>query len=191
MTENQNIKDLAEAIKNRLDKPVALIGMMGSGKSHIGALLARALGLEFVDSDRKIEEAAGCSIAEIFERDGEQRFRDAEKRIIADLLETGPIVLATGGGAIVNESTADAIWSRAISIWIDADIDALLERVMHKKNRPLLAQGDPRDIIEELLEKRRPIYAKADITVRSDAGAIADVVDGSVKSLHEFLCEEE
>ncbi len=188
---SKDLEAMAKAVKDRLDRPVVLVGMMGCGKSHAGYLLAKALELKFVDSDKKIEEAAGCSVQEVFARDGEEKFRTSEKRIIAELLGFGVVVMATGGGAIMNADTAAFIKDKAVSIWIDAPVDELLERIEHKGDRPLLAKGDPGQILEDLLVQRRPAYETADITVSGGGLSVAELVDSMVDALHQFLCGDE
>ena len=151
-------------------KTIALVGLMGAGKSSIGRRLAQALGLPFMDADTEIEAAAGSSIEEIFARDGEAAFRKGERRVIARLLDGPPQILATGGGAFMDPSTRALIRERAISVWLRADLETLLVRVGRRNNRPLLKNGDPRAVLNRLIEERYPVYAEADITV--------DTVDG-------------
>jgi shikimate kinase len=154
----------------RLDRPVVLIGMMGVGKSSVGKMLASQLRLNFIDTDDEIETAAGMTISEIFERFGEDYFRDGERRVIARLIDGGPKIIATGGGAFVNEQTRELIKARCHSVWIDADIDILVARVSRRSHRPLLVGKDPKTVLSDLLEKRGDIYAMADFRVSSDAG---------------------
>lgn len=165
------------------DRSIVLIGMMGVGKSTIGRLLAARLGLPFVDSDEEIERAAGMPISEIFERFGEAGFRDGERRVIARLIGEGPKVIATGGGAFVNDETRALIKERCRSIWIDAEIDVLVERVSRRNHRPLLVGRDPRAVLNELAAKRNPLYRQADIHVRSDAGPHARTVNLIMEAL--------
>ncbi len=168
-------------------KPIVLVGLMGAGKTSIGRLLAKRLELEFIDADREIEQAAQCSIEQIFERHGEAEFRDGEQRVIARLL-TGPVhVLATGGGAFMRKQTRDVIRGRGISVWLRADIDLLLRRVSRRKNRPLLKNKNPRQTLEKLMEERYPIYAEADIVVDSGDLPPATIVDTVIESLEAFL----
>lgn len=149
-------------------KNIVLVGLMGAGKSRVGRELADILGMRFSDADREIEASAGASVAEIFDRYGEQAFRDGERRVILRLLqETTPLVLATGGGAFMNEDIRKAIAQTALSVWLKADIELLLERTSRTDHRPLLKQGNPRDILERLMEQRYPVYATADITIES------------------------
>lgn len=172
--------------KLNLQKPVVLVGMMGCGKSHAGKHLAEALGIRFVDSDKEIEAAAGCTVQEIFKRDGEAKFREVERKTIAAILDGGPVVLATGGGALMNTETAQAVARKGISIWLNTGIDVLLERVAGKGGRPLLEGGDPRKVLEELLARRKPLYEKADIVVNGGA-PVAQIVDSMIGALHDFM----
>src|SRR5580658_10761342 len=159
----------AAAILARLGRrSIVLIGMMGVGKSSIGRRLGVRLGVPFVDADGEIEKAAGMSIADIFARHGEAYFRSGEARVIARLLEGGPQVLATGGGAIMNADTRAAIKSKGVSIWLSAEFDVLMRRINKRKNdRPLLQTSDPATTLRGLLEEREPVYALADLTVQS------------------------
>ncbi len=173
------VKD-AKLVANR---PIVLIGMMGVGKSTVGRLLAQKLGIEFVDSDEAIVEAAGMPVAEIFERFGEDYFRDGERRVLARLIDGKRKVMATGGGAFINEQTRQLILDRCISIWINAELDVLVARVSRKNTRPLLIGKNPRSVLLELSEKRNPIYALADIHVRSDANPHNSTVDQILEAL--------
>ncbi len=183
MTQNEIIN----ALKQKLDRPIVLVGMMGSGKSHIGRQLASELGLKFIDTDSVIVERAGASVAEIFERDGEAKFREAEKNTILELLDQPPCVIATGGGLPVNSESLQAIREKSYSVWLEADIETLLERTAKNKNRPLLQQEDPSAVLQDLLEKRRDIYAQADIRVDSSAGEAREPVSQIIKLLCESL----
>lgn len=148
-------------------KSLVLVGMMGVGKSSVGRRLAHALDLRFVDADKEIEEAANRSIVEIFESYGEAYFRDGEKRVIQRLLTEGPQVLATGGGAFMNDETRADIAEKGVSIWLNADLSVLIGRVKRKPNRPLLQHPNPEKVLEELLKVRNPVYALSDISVVS------------------------
>jgi shikimate kinase len=149
-------------------RSIVLVGMMGVGKSSIGRRLATRLGVPFVDADSEIEKAAGMSIADIFARHGEADFRSGEARVIARLLDGGPQVLATGGGAVMNADTRVAIKAKGVSIWLSAEFDVLMRRINKRKNdRPLLQTADPEATLRELLVVREPIYAQADLTVQS------------------------
>jgi shikimate kinase len=148
-------------------RSIVLVGMMGAGKSTIGRRLAARLRLSFVDADAEIEAAAGMSIADIFETHGERHFRDGEARVIARLLDGGPGVLATGGGAFMREDTRNRIRSKAVSIWLRADADVILRRVKRRADRPLLQTADPAATIGRLIEERHPVYQLADLTIAS------------------------
>ncbi len=148
-------------------RSIVLVGMMGAGKSSIGRRLAADLGVAFIDADGEIEKAAGMSIPDIFESQGETYFRAGESRVIARLLDRGPQVLATGGGAFMNEQTRATIRARGLSVWLKADLDVLMRRVRRRADRPLLKEGDPAATLERLMRERDPFYAEADITVLS------------------------
>jgi len=148
-----------------LERPVVLVGLMGSGKSCVGRRLAVRLGLPFRDADAEFETAAGCTISEYFAQFGEASFREGERRVIARLLEGPPCVLATGGGAFCQPETRARIKEGAVSVWLRADLGLLLKRTIGRDHRPLLKQGDPREILAKLMASRHPLYAEADITV--------------------------
>ncbi|MDO8288050.1 MAG: shikimate kinase [Parvibaculum sp.] len=167
-------------------RSIVLVGLMGAGKTTVGRRLAQRLGLGFVDADVEIERAAGETIPEIFERHGEAAFREGERRVIARLLEGPPQVLATGGGAFMDETTRHNIAARGISIWLKADLDVLMRRVSRRGNRPLLKQGDPRATMERLITERYPVYARADITVESIEGPHETVVDDVIAGLDAY-----
>lgn len=156
---------------------------MGVGKSTIGRRLATRLNVPFVDADHAIEEAAGLTIPEIFERFGEDHFRDGERRVIARLIDDQPKVVATGGGAFMNEATRELILSEAIAVWIDADLDVLAERVSRRDNRPLVKGKDARAVLGELAEKRNPVYALAPIHVWSKTSPHDATVDAILEKL--------
>jgi len=168
-------------------KPVVLVGLMGAGKSTIGRRLAGALDLPFIDADQEIVEAAGCSIADIFEAYGEAIFRDLEQRVLLRLLSGNPCILATGGGAFINPQIRKIIKEKSISIWLKADLNILLERVSRRDTRPLLKTGDKGSILSRLMEERYPIYAEADITIDSNAGLHETVVESVVRELHTLI----
>jgi len=170
-------------------RSIVLIGMMGAGKSTIGRRLATRLRLPFVDADSEIELAhAGMTIPEIFAEHGEPYFRDGEARVIARLLDQGPGVLATGGGAVLREETRRRIRDQAISIWLKADADIILRRVRRRADRPLLQTADPAATVRQLLDQREPIYRSADITVASRDVPHEKIVDECVAALHGRLC---
>ena len=164
-----------------------LVGLMGAGKSTVGRRLAKRLDLPFVDSDDAIEDAAGFSAAEIFERYGEADFRDGERRLVARLIDGEVRVIATGGGAYVDPRTRQLLNERAITIWLDAPVDVLADRTGRRDTRPLLRDGDRKDTLERLAEQRGPAYSEAHIRVRSGDGAHKDVVDSILKALEDFL----
>jgi shikimate kinase len=172
-----------------IDRSIVLIGMMGAGKSAIGRRLARALGWPFTDADAAIEAAAGTTIANIFAEIGEAAFRQSERQVIARLLGGERQVLALGGGAFMDPATRELVRERAISIWLRADLDVLVRRTAKRGNRPLLAGGDPRAILEELLAKRAPVYAQADIVIDSGNGPINAVVARAFDALNTHLAK--
>jgi shikimate kinase len=154
-------------VRERLGgRSIALVGLMGAGKTTVGRRLAATLGLPFTDADLAIEEAAGMSIPEMFELHGEAHFRGGERRVIARLLGEGPQVLATGGGAFLDKRTRKAIAKAAVSVWLRAELPLLLRRVSRRGNRPLL-NHDPEVVMKRLMEERYPVYAAADFTVDS------------------------
>jgi shikimate kinase len=154
----------------RLRRSLVLVGLMGAGKTSVGKRLAALLGAPFTDSDTQITEAAGMSIPEIFASLGEPAFRDGERRVIARLLGEAPGVLATGGGAFIEPRTRAEIRARATSVWLRADLDLLWDRVRDRPGRPLLLTADPRGTLADLLQKRSPFYAEADVIVDSRRG---------------------
>ena len=174
----------------RLDRPIVLVGLMGVGKSTVGRRLAKRLGLSFVDSDAAIEDAAGLSPAEVFERYGEHDFRDGERRLVARLIEGDVRVIATGGGAYVDERTRQLLNSRAITVWLDAPVDILTERTSRRDTRVQLRNGDPKETLERLANERRRSYEQAHIHVKSGAGAHRDVVEAIVRALEEHLAKQ-
>ena len=166
-------------------RTIALVGLMGAGKSSVGRRLASALNLPFRDADEEIEKAAGRSISDIFAQYGEADFRDGERRVIARLLEDPPHVLATGGGAFMNDETRALIKERATSIWLKVDLDTLSRRVGRKDTRPLLKGKNAREVLEDLARIRYPIYAEADITIESGDTPHHSTVDSIIKALKE------
>lgn len=167
----------------RIDRPIVLVGLMGVGKSTVGRRLAGRLRLPFVDADEAIVAAADMSISEIFDRYGEPYFRDGERRVIARLIDGTPKVIATGGGAFMNEQTRQLILDRTIAIWLDADIDTLVERVKRRSTRPLLKDRDPHAVLSELAAVRNPVYALAPIRVRSAPAPHESTVNAILKAL--------
>ncbi|MBB3772268.1 shikimate kinase [Angulomicrobium tetraedrale] len=160
--------DKTTALRERLgSRSIVLVGMMGAGKSSVGKRLARRLNLPFADADIEIEQAAGMTIPEIFAHHGEPAFRDGEKKVISRLLENGPMVLATGGGAFMSDETQAAIARHGISVWLKAELDLLLRRVRRRDDRPLLKTDDPGTTLARLIDLRYPVYARATLTVVS------------------------
>jgi shikimate kinase len=171
----------------RIDRPIVLVGMMGVGKSTVGRRLAQMLALPFADADEEIEQAAQMSVSEIFERFGEEYFRDGERRVIARLMESGPIVLATGGGAFVQPPTRELILERGIAVWLDSDVDTLVERVSRRDTRPLLRGGDPAEIVGRLKAEREGAYGNAPIKVTSKSGPHSDTATRILQELAAWL----
>jgi shikimate kinase len=175
-----------------LNRTVALVGMMGAGKTSVGKRLALRLGVPFKDADHEIEAAAGLTVAEIFEKHGEPEFRAGERRVIARLLTEPPHVLATGGGAYMDPETRAAMQQNALTIWLRAPVDLLLARVGKRQNRPLLNNPDPRGTLEKLLAQREPVYAEADVVLDSVDGPHTTAVDQVLAELKaRGLAEEE
>jgi len=172
---------LAAALGNR---SVVLVGMMGAGKSSIGRRLAGRMEIPFVDADIEIEKAAGMSIAEIFSAHGEAYFRAGEGRVIVRLLDGGPQVLATGGGAFMNPETRAAIRAKGISVWLRATLEVLNRRIKRRGDRPLLKDSDPVETLKRLIEQRYPVYAEADVTVESREVPHETIVDEILAGLH-------
>jgi shikimate kinase len=171
-------------------RSIVLVGMMGVGKSSIGRRLAARLSIPFTDADAEIEKAAGMSISDIFARNGEAYFRSGEARVIARLLESGPQVLATGGGAFMNTDTRALIKLKGVSIWLNAEFDVLLRRTSKRRNdRPLLQTDDPAETLRALLAARGPTYALADLTVQSREVAHDAIVADILAALDSFLKE--
>ena len=166
------------------DRSIVLVGLMGVGKSTVGRRLGKRLSLPFVDSDDEIERAADHSIPEIFDRFGEPSFRDGERRVIARLLGGPPKVIATGGGAFINDETRRLILERCVAVWLDADVETLAERVSRRSHRPLLKGKDPVRVLRELAALRNPIYAEAHLHIRSEASPHEKTVDRIIEALH-------
>ncbi len=188
----QNISEsagAAAAIAARLGpRSIVLIGMMGVGKSSIGRRLASRLRMPILAADSEIEKAAGMTISDIFARHGEAAFRSGEARVIARLLEGGPQVLATGGGAVMNADTRAAIKAKGVSIWLSADVDVLMRRIGKRKHeRPMLQTDDPAVTMRRLLADRSPVYAQADLTVQSREVPHEAIVSEIVTALAAFL----
>ncbi|RIV83346.1 shikimate kinase [Aurantiacibacter zhengii] len=177
------------AIRRRIERPIVLVGMMGVGKSTVGRKLAGTLGAQFIDADDEIAEAANMSIPEIFEQFGEAYFRDGERRVIARLLEENRrnCVIATGGGAFVQDETRAIILDGGIAVWLDSDIDVLVERVSRNDRRPLLRGGNTREIVTRMKTEREPAYTRAPIHVTSSAGPHTEAVARILKELDRWL----
>ena len=170
----------------RFDRTIVLVGMMGAGKTTIGRRLAPLLDLPFVDADVAIEEAAGMSVSDLFAQHGEASFREGEEKVIARLLEGPPIVLATGGGAVTSATTRQLIKEKAVSIWLKADHDTIIQRATRRGGRPLLQNGDPRETVERLMGERRAYYQEADIHVDSQPGPHVNTINVILKALDGF-----
>ena len=180
----RSIAKEVETVKQLLDgRSIVLVGLMGAGKSTIGRRLAQKLDLVFVDADAEIEQAAGKSVQDIFRDHGEESFREGERRVIARLLESGPQVLATGGGAFMNEETRNNISSRGIAVWLRADIELLMKRVRRRDNRPLLKADNPEEVMQTLIEQRYPVYGRADIIVESRDVPHSSIVSDVIRAL--------
>ena len=179
--------DRVAALARRLDRPVVLVGLMGAGKSTVGRKLAALLHKRFVDADDEIERAAQMTIAEIFAQFGEPYFRDGERRVIARLMAQNPGIIATGGGAFVNDETRALILARGIAVWIDCPVETLVERTARKNTRPLLRQGNPREILTRLHAERQPFYAQAPIHVTSEHGPHNDTALAIIGAIDQWL----
>jgi shikimate kinase len=179
---------IAKALAHR---SLVLVGMMGSGKSSIGRRLALRLGIPFVDADTEIEQAAGMTIPDIFSVRGEAEFRAGEARVIVRLLEGGPQVLSTGGGAFMNADTRSAIAAKGVSVWLNAEFDVLMKRIRRRHDRPLLKTDDPAATLRKLMAERYPIYALADLTVESRDVSHDKIVDEIVSALARRLEREQ
>jgi shikimate kinase len=178
-----------QKLTDKLDRPIVLVGLMGAGKSTVGRRLAKRLGLPFVDSDTEIEEAAGTTTADLFERFGESDFRDGERRLVARLVDGTVRVIATGGGAFVDPSTRQLLNERAITVWLDAPVNVLAERTGRRDSRPLLRTGNRSATLARLAEQRHPLYAEAHIRILSGDGAHSQVVEAIVAALSEHLAK--
>ncbi len=178
-----------DALARRIERPIVLVGMMGVGKTSVGKRLAAVLKYSFFDADQEIEKAAQMTIPEMFEAFGEDHFRSGERRVIARLMAEGGNrrVIATGGGAFCNDDTRAAILSGAIAVWLDCDIDTLVNRTSRKANRPLLQQGDPRTILTRLAQERRPAYSQAPIQVTSLDGPHEVTIAKILRKIDQWL----
>ena len=183
-------EDMAGLLARLGSRSVVFVGLMGAGKTAIGRKVAGMFGLPFTDSDHEIESVSRMTIPDLFDRYGEAEFRSLEQRVIARVLESGPQVLSTGGGAFMNEQTREAIAAGGLSVWLKADVDTLLDRVSKKQNRPLLKNADPRAVLERLMLERNPVYALADVTVATRderkeviAGEVIEAIGRHLESL--------
>ena len=177
------IPDPAADLRLAAARPIALVGLMGAGKTTVGRRLATRLHLPFVDADAEIETASGMTVSEIFERFGEAHFRDGERRVIARLVDGAPKVIATGGGAFIQPDTRKLLLERALVIWLDADVPTLVERVRRRNTRPLLKDRDAGEVLRALAAVRNPIYAESHIRIGSKASPHSDTVDLIVAAL--------
>lgn len=179
--------DLARLVAALGSRSIVLVGIMGCGKSTVGKRLAQRLGLEFIDADSEIERAANMTVSEIFSEHGEPYFRSGEERVIARLLQEGPQVLATGGGAFMSEATRSEIAAHGLSIWLKVDFETVMARVRRRSTRPLLRNPDPEGTMRKLMAEREPVYAKAALTVTSKDVPHEAVVDQIVATLEHHL----
>ena len=179
--------DAAELVRLLGRRAIVFVGIMGAGKTAVGRRTALALGLPFIDSDQEIEKVSRMTIAELFERYGEPEFRALETRVLHRLLEEGPRVVSTGGGAFMNTETRAAIAGQGVSVWLNADLDTLMDRVSKKQDRPLLKAVDPRAVMRELMEKRYPVYALADVTVMTRDDRKETIAAEAIASLARHL----
>lgn len=182
--QQSGVLSMSSPSRFRLHKTVAMVGLMGAGKTAVGRALAAHLGVEFRDSDQEIERAADRSVPEIFARDGETFFRDKEAQVIARLVSSEPCILSTGGGAFMAERNRDVLASHGVALWIDADLELLWNRVKNKGTRPLLETADPKATLSKLFDDRRPVYALAELRVEADPEfSIAQMVERVVQVL--------
>jgi len=168
-------------------RPIVLVGMMGAGKTTVGRRLATRLGRHFVDSDEEVEKAAGMTIDDIFAAHGEADFRAGEVRVIARLLKDRDLVLGTGGGAFMNPDTRALVKSSGVSVWIKAEFELLFQRVQRRSNRPLLKTANPRQTLQDLIDKRYPVYAEADVTVVSEDVPQDQVASAVIEALLTYV----
>lgn len=171
----------------RIDRPIVLVGLMGSGKSTVGRRLAGLLARDFLDADDAIEEAAQQSIAEMFEQFGEAYFRDGERRVIARLIKESRGVIATGGGAFIDPETRALILREGIAVWIDCDVETLVERTSRRNHRPLLNSGDPHEILARLHDERSPFYSQAHVRIASENGPHNDTAHAIIAAIAEWM----
>jgi shikimate kinase len=171
-----------------LDKPIVMVGLMGAGKTSVGRALSRRLSIPFVDSDKEIEAAAGCSVVDIFSMYGEEEFRRVEQRVISRLLETGPLlkVISTGEGAFITPAVREMLAGRALTIWLKADLNLLVKRTNFRNTRPHLLNADSKKILSQLIEERYKIYAGADITVVTNDESLQKTLGKVIDAINEY-----
>ncbi|WAP70204.1 shikimate kinase [Jiella pelagia] len=187
--DGESAVDKGSAIRERLgERPIVLVGLMGAGKTTVGRRVASLLSLPFVDSDAEIETVSTMTVPELFEAYGEPEFRALEARVIARLVQDGRRVIATGGGAYMNADTRALLAEKAVTVWLKADLDTLMERVGRRADRPLLKAANPRKVMQELMDMRYPVYAKADLTVVSRAVKRDVIADELIEALGSHLC---
>lgn len=182
--------DKTDRPRNGGGRSIVLVGLMGAGKSAVGRRLAQRLDMPFVDADEEIEAAAGCTIADFFELHGEAAFRDGEKKVIARLLDGPPIVLATGGGAFMNDETRARILETALAVWLRADLATLVERTARRDHRPLLRGKDHETTLRALMDERYPVYAEAPIVIDSGAGPVTETVEKVIEAIDAIEAQE-
>lgn len=188
MSMNDSVTKAAASLGQLLgNRSIVFVGLMGAGKTAVGRKVAQMAGLHFIDSDHEIETVSRMTIPELFDAYGEPEFRSLECRVVQRLLEEGPQVVSTGGGAFMNPLTREAVAARGISVWLKADLDLLMSRVMRKQDRPLLKTADPRAVMQSLIDVRYPIYAKADVTVVSRDVSKDEMAKTVVKALARHL----
>ena len=185
--DSADVAAAAATVAGNLDRPIVLVGLMGAGKSCVGRRLGARLGLPFLDADTEFEAAAGCTIADYFACHGEAAFREGERKVIARLLDGPRCVLATGGGAFCDPRTRARIKAGALSVWLRAELDLLVKRTAGRDHRPLLKQGDPREILGRLMAIRYPLYAEADLTVDTTDEPADNTVDQALAALARYL----
>ncbi len=174
----------------QIDKPVVLVGLMGAGKTQIGRIVAQTLNWPFLDADEAIEEAAGCPIRDIFDQFGEPKFREIEQRVLDNLLHQKPLILATGGGAFIQDNVRAMIKAQGLSLWLKADLTTLWQRTTNTKHRPLLQTDDRSRVLNDLMLQRYPIYAEADIKVDTDELNRWQTLDRVLAALHEWQTQQ-
>nr|WP_273788754.1 shikimate kinase [Bartonella sp. ML70XJBT] len=189
--QHQPLSQIKRQVSSSLDKrALVFVGLMGAGKSVIGKRVATMLDLPFYDSDQEIEKASKMTITELFKIYGESEFRALEQRVILNLIKKSPLILATGGGAYINQNIRKAIHQNAISIWLKADLDILMQRVSKRKTRPLLQTENPKETMQKLMDQRYPIYAKANLTIHTHKESCLTVAKNVIRSIHHYLDTE-